>query len=224
MPRAAKNCIYGTHISAQPKPPWAKKRGGWSGFACFEGMAERSSRGPEAVRMELLVMPSGSCEDAGGLGDGARHWRTKGPNGMSVYSKVLVASSALRVIQHSKKCRNASAVRCSLCTDNNLKMTKNTDQRPSRSLKARACQSHDAKMKRVKSQSQGAGCGRRPERGMPKRHGFFSRTSVRRAEATVAFAPTTCYFPPLGVVTVQVPKKRGCSVERGLVGVARKKG
>lgn len=39
---------YESQTEAQPKPPWAKKRGGFEGSG-VEGRAERSSRGPEGV-------------------------------------------------------------------------------------------------------------------------------------------------------------------------------
>lgn len=66
--------MYKSHISAQPKPPWAKKIGG----SCedekgLSGMAERSSRGPEGVSIEERIMPAGKGEPFGGLGEGARH-------------------------------------------------------------------------------------------------------------------------------------------------------
>ena len=82
--------MNGTHISAQPKPPWANSRGGCLILVCLEGIAERSSRGPEGVGTEFRVMPFGRVEGGGGFGDGARHWRAKGPNVMFVPSSILI--------------------------------------------------------------------------------------------------------------------------------------
>jgi hypothetical protein len=48
----------------------------------LDGRAERSSRGPEGVGMNVRVMPLGNGVGRGGLGVGARHWRAKGPKGI----------------------------------------------------------------------------------------------------------------------------------------------
>ena len=68
-------------MEAQPKPPWAKKRGGL--VVGEEGSARRSSRGPSRVATLRRVMPAGRGGGDGGLGEGARHWRAKGPKGIA---------------------------------------------------------------------------------------------------------------------------------------------
>lgn len=46
------------------------------------GIAERSSRGPEAVVIYVLSMPRGRGEGHGGFGVGACHWSVNGPKGI----------------------------------------------------------------------------------------------------------------------------------------------
>jgi hypothetical protein len=81
-----------SQTDAQPKPPWAKNRGGLVDME-VEGAAKSSSRGPEGVRTYVRSMPSGSGFPRGGFGDGARHCRAKGPNGIVMMVEVRTTNS-----------------------------------------------------------------------------------------------------------------------------------
>jgi hypothetical protein len=55
------------------------------------GSAERSSRGPDGVVMIFCEIPVGRGDGAGGLGEGVRHWRVKGPKGIVEISMKIIA-------------------------------------------------------------------------------------------------------------------------------------
>ena len=55
--------MYSSHTAALLKPPWTKKNGAF--LVGVEGTADSSSRGPEAVSMDVRVILVGRWESVG---------------------------------------------------------------------------------------------------------------------------------------------------------------